>query len=151
MAATCYVYKHVDPITHQLLYVGKGTGQRAWACNGGYANARYGNRSKAHSTHLKALMLQGYLPCDWVQIVKRGLTAPAAFKLETALIESLKPCFNSVMGLKNLKLSLVQITRARELRAKGMAYAAIASAIDTSTMTVYRALNGKNKRSKEQK
>lgn len=150
MADTCYVYKHVDPTTEQLLYVGKGTGQRAWACTGGYADARYGNRSKAHSAHLKALMSRGYLPCDWVQIVQRGLSASAAFKLETELIGSLKPRFNSVMGMKNLKLSLNQIKLARELRAKGMAYAAVASAIDTSTMTVYRVLNGKNKRTKEQ-
>lgn len=140
-----YVYKHVDPDTGDLLYLGKGSGQRAWMCLGGYDDTRYGHRSREHAERLNGFMDKGYLPCDWVVIVERGLTSSAAMKKEQELIRTLKPLFNRVLGKKICKVNLAGLVRMREMRLRGQSYKTIADQFHISTLTAYRALKGQTK------
>ena len=82
-----YVYKHKDINTGELLYVGVGTGERAWEW-------RSNKRSKEHNELLKSYLKQGYVPSDWAGIYAKDLTAEQAYKLETELIEKHRPRFN---------------------------------------------------------
>ena len=71
-----YVYYHVDPDTYEIVYVGKGLHGRAWDVT----RNRGGNIG--HLDWMKSLTDKGYLPCDWVSIVRRGLSEQDAFALE---------------------------------------------------------------------
>lgn len=140
-----YVYLHADPETKELLYVGKGSGQRAWMCTGGYAEAHYGNRSREHFLRLSQLMDKGYLPCDWVVVLAKGLTSEEALKMEQEFIRTRKPMFNKAIGKKLCKLDVGQLSIMKDLRAQGLSYLSIAKEFRVSTITVYRAINGQTK------
>jgi hypothetical protein len=36
-----YVYQHVDPETGKILYIGKGSYERAWLCRGSNRDPKY--------------------------------------------------------------------------------------------------------------
>jgi hypothetical protein len=141
----CYVYEHVNPDTGEVVYVGKGSGQRAWMCTGGYDEAHYGNRSREHVEYLKGLMGEGYLPCDWVVVVRRGMSGSDAVRLEQDFIRKMGPRFNRSMGIKLCKLKGEDYRSAKALRKEGKTYKDVAGALGVGVMTVYRALNGRNK------
>ena len=83
-----YVYTHVCPVTGEELYIGHGTGARAW-------NYReYSSRSPEHEAYLSKLFADGYLPTDWVIIQEKGLTKADAIIMESALIALANPKFN---------------------------------------------------------
>jgi len=93
-----YIYRHVDPTDHRLVYVGLGTGSRAWAM-GTYRStkdARYGRRAGEHDAWMNSLMQKGFLPSDWVHIVEKQLTKEDAHKLELELIKTNQPIYNSI-------------------------------------------------------
>jgi hypothetical protein len=71
-----YVYTHVDPVTHEVVYVGKGINGRAWDVT----RSRGGN--KDHQLWMSSLSKNGYLPSDWVRIIYRNLTEKEAFSKE---------------------------------------------------------------------
>ncbi len=140
-----YVYIHIDPQTREILYVGEGSGQRAWMCLGGYSEVRYGHRSPQHARAIQELMKRGFLPCDWVHIIHRGLTKSEARRKEQEVIRKLSPRFNRPMGKKLLKINGAKLNKAVRLRASGLSYREVADQIDVATMTVYRVLNGQTK------
>jgi excinuclease UvrABC nuclease subunit len=74
----CYVYVHNSE--DAVVYVGKGSGDRAW---------RTQNRSEKHKTWMLAR-----LPDLAVSIVAKGLSSAEALSLERCLIEEHKPEYN---------------------------------------------------------
>lgn len=141
------MYEHFDPETNETLYVGRGSGQRAWACTGGYAESKYGNRSRVHMERLKRLMSLGFLPCDWVRIIDKGLENSQALFIEQREIRSRIPKYNRPIGLKLCKMSWddIDIEIAIGLRGQRKSYRDIGRQLGVSTMVVFRALNGKTK------
>lgn len=110
-----YVYKHVDPETKELMYVGMGKGSRAYATKTvKVKQAAYGHRSPEHAFHLEALLKDGYLPHEWIEFVERSLTKRQALKIE------------------------------KELRDQGLSYKNIGKQMKCSTMVAYRILNNQS-------
>ena len=142
-----YVYKQCHPKTGKCFYVGHGRHERAWRCSTSGDEVNYGHRNKDHSEYLFDLQLEGYIPTDWVHIVAKGLTKTEACKIEQELIRELRPTYNKPMGLSLLTLKGKSLEKAQRLRKQGLFYNQIAEEIGSSTMTVWRALNGKNKNS----
>jgi hypothetical protein len=134
-----YVYKHIDPRTSELLYIGHGCRGRAWI----HGSKRSVLRSQDHLDHLEALTQDGFVATDWVEIVTTGLPKKEACKIEQGLIREHKPLYNKPNGKHLLKLTPDQVQKSRELREQGLYYQQIAEIVKVSTMTVYRALNGK--------
>ena len=62
-----YVYMHIHVDTGEVLYIGIGTGERAWEW-------RSNKRSKEHNELLKQWLSAGYVPSDWVSIVYSNLS-----------------------------------------------------------------------------
>ena len=136
-----YVYFHVDPDSGEIVYVGSGTKERAWT-------ARASNRhNEAHLTWLQRMETRGFTPDQYVSVVYRNSDKRAVLDKERELIEELKPEFNQTLNKWwwCLTLSEEQLKEARELRDEGMSYKKIGEVIGTSTMTVWRALNGETK------
>ena len=71
-----YVYMHRCPLTSEIVYVGKGTGGRAWDVT------RSRGTFKEHQTWMLELIDQGYVPSDWVFIIHKGLDEREAFNRE---------------------------------------------------------------------
>lgn len=118
----CYVYKHVDD--GEVVYVGKGTGDRAWLC-------RAGGRRQSH----KEWMMSKLPDASFVRIVKAGLSSEAALALEASLIDKLKPKFNcSKEERRNLALAsskfLVagQLARRKRVRTPDGVFASVTEA-----------------------
>lgn len=82
-----YVYIHTDVNSGDTIYVGVGTGERAWEW-------RSNKRSKEHNDILRTYLEQGYTPSDWVSIVESNLSSEQAVNLETKLIELYTSKFN---------------------------------------------------------
>ena len=92
------------------------------------------------------LTTEGYIPTDWVEVTDKGLTKSDACILEQELIRKHAPTFNAAMGKKLLKLSKRSVETAKRLRLEyKLSYSKIADKLNSSTMTIWRALNGKNK------
>lgn len=140
-----YVYKHVDPETKELMYVGMGKGSRAYATKTvKVKQAAYGHRSPEHAFHLEALLKDGYLPHEWIEFVERSLTKRQALKIEKELVNKLKPFYNRKFGIKNLKFDLEGIRKMKELRDQGLSYKNIGKQMKCSTMVAYRILNNQS-------
>lgn len=105
-----YVYLHVDPITGETVYVGKGTLGRAWDVTR--------VRKKHHHEHcswMLSLSEQGYLPTDWVHILERNLTEDEAFSKEKEYLHNNgKLKFNRQSGEDNYQAKLTD-SQAREI------------------------------------
>jgi len=141
-----YVYVHYDPVTSKPVYVGMGQKGRAWAItNSGGSNAAYGHRCKEHYHWFLQCEEKGYTLDELVSIESKNLSKDQALEEERQLIDTLKPLFNKKQGLKNLKITEDNYHAALAMRDDGMSYSAIAQELGLSTMTVYRALNGKTK------
>lgn len=136
-----YVYKHMDPRNGDLLYVGHGSKGRAWT----HGSKHTVLRSQEHLKHLDALLLAGYIPSDWVEVCKRGLTKSEACHIEQEMIRELSPIFNKPMGLNSLRFTEGKQKKAMTLRKQGLSYKDIGQKIGLSTMTVYRGLNNQTK------
>lgn len=135
-----YVYKHVHPITHELVYVGKGCKARAWITEGGGRD-----HNKEHLKWLADLTSEGFLPTDWVHIVWKGLSNKEAMAREHAMIDDINPPFNLSNKSKACSLSKKKREIILELRSHGWSYNQIAKNVNTSIMTVSRFLNNKTK------
>lgn len=136
-----YVYFHVDPSSGDIVYVGSGTKERAWL-------ARASNRqNEEHLAWLRNIETLGHTPDEYVTIVFKSSVKREVLDRETQLIEELKPRFNKTLDKWWWCLTLTeeQLEEAKELRKENMSYKNIAAVIGTSTMTVWRALNGETK------
>ena len=105
-----YVYLHQDPITKEVVYAGKGKYGRAWDVT----RCRADNH--AHTTWMKEQSEKGYLPTEWVIILKRDLSETEAYKTENDYIVANTPRFNrgQQIGEKNYQAKLTD-DQAREL------------------------------------
>lgn len=138
-----YVYTHFHPQTKEVVYVGKGTAHRAWLCEQ--------SRTTEHKQWIADLTQQGFTPGDFARIEAQGLDNKSALEIERELTEEYK---NSGAKLFNLHcygrkdiavLTPEQILMAGTLRSEGVSYSKIALQLGFSTMTIWRALNGKTK------
>ena len=128
-----YVYLHRDPITCNLLYVGHGFGDRAWSIT---------NRDVIHKVYLQNLLKEGYLPCDWVELVSMQLTKASAKSDENFICRNQTPTFNKSIRSKILKFTPDVYDIAKNMRDNGQAYSAIAKAVGLSIMSIHRGLTG---------
>lgn len=136
-----YVYKHVDPRSNELIYIGHGSRGRAWT----HGSDKTVVRSQEHLAHLDRMIYDGFVASDWVHIIERGLDKSSACKIEQDLIREFKPAYNKPQGKHLLKMTPEQFGLCLEMRESGMFYHEIATEVGVSTMTVYRALNGQTK------
>lgn len=132
-----YVYFHYDQAVNEVLYVGHGTGPRAWVMN-------YPLRSAEHAKFLKDLETRGDIPADWVVIQDRNLSKKDACSIERKYIKKYKPRFNKIQGEKLLKVTPDLLKQAFSLRTKGYSYSKIANALNLGVMTVHSSMNGKS-------
>lgn len=138
---TYYVYEHFHPDTDEVVYIGHGWKGRAWT----HGNASTVLRSQEHTKWLDSINLKGYLPCDYVRILARGLYKTDACKLEQELIREKQPTFNKPQGLQHLKVTDEVLERMLHQRKLGGSYSTIAKEVGLSAMTVYRAVNKQTK------
>ena len=147
---TYYVYEHVDPRSGAILYIGMGTGSRAYATKTTKAKqSAYGHRSPEHSKHLDELLKEGYLPHEWINFPGRGLTKEEALSFEKELIKEISPLYNKKQGVKSLKFSREDILEMKHLRYLGYYYSDIAKEMGCSTMVAHRIVNDLSPRYKE--
>jgi hypothetical protein len=136
-----YVYKHEDPRSGEIIYVGHGSRGRAWT----HGSKHTVLRSQEHLDHLESMTQEGFVPSDWVHIYVSGLTKADACAIEQDMIRKIKPRYNKPQGKSALKITPEQYKLAQEMREGGKYYHEIADEIGVSTMTVYRALNNQTK------
>jgi hypothetical protein len=83
-----YVYRHVDPVTREIKYVGIGQYDRAWS-------VRKTQRKQSHFNWLNDKIADGHTLQDIVEITHSNLTKPKALEIEKRLIEQNKYEFNA--------------------------------------------------------
>lgn len=81
-----YIYEHFDPNTGEVVYVGCGSGVRAWTVAG--------QRSLEHTTWFEGMLNRGHTPDEFVRIVFKRLRKDAAYAQERKMIKTKRPRFN---------------------------------------------------------
>jgi hypothetical protein len=76
-----YVYYHIDPKSNELVYIGKGSGGRAWQCS------PTDRHNDLHYDWIKNLIEEGYTPDDFVQIITKNISSEEAHKIESKMIK----------------------------------------------------------------
>jgi hypothetical protein len=84
-----YVYRHVDPVTRQVKYVGIGQYDRAWS-------VRQTHRKQSHFMWLNQKISEGHTLQDIVEITHSNLTKGQASEIEKKLISEHKYDFNEL-------------------------------------------------------
>ena len=135
-----YWYKHVDPVTKEVVYVGHGSGGRAWQCGSSHSPLR----SKDHCKWADELLERGVTPDEWVEVGEKGLSKKEAKESELILIHKLKPRFNQSIRHPLLKFTPDLYDTAVALREAGHSYGYIAKSLGLSIMVVHRGLNKKS-------
>lgn len=140
-----YIYKHIDPETEEVVYVGMGSCGRAWSI--GYTNkpGYNGHRSNGHVSWYQSLEDKGYTLWDIVKEHKRNLSKDEALLEEKKLIEELSPRFNCNLGLNSLKVTKEMVSCANEMRKNNTSWKEISMSLGISVMTIWRACNGHTK------
>jgi hypothetical protein len=104
-----YAYLHRDPETREVVYVGKGTGGRAWDVS------RNRNGHPDHQEWMYSLIAKGYIPSDWVTILLKNLTEEQAFNEEKRFLhENGTTRFNRQSGERNYQAKLTD-AQARDI------------------------------------
>jgi hypothetical protein len=135
-----YVYCHIDPLTKEIVYVGKGCGGRAWDVT----RAR-GNHVE-HQNWMKELCSIGYTPDEWVCIISKGLDDKTARKQETNLLHQTGTTrFNMQSGERQhrSKMTNEQAISAFRLRDEGYAHKDIAELYGVSRSAISMLLSGR--------
>lgn len=127
-----YVYYHIDPKTNKLMYIGKGSGGRAWQCS------PTDRHNKKHYDWIKALLEEGYTPEDFVQIVTKDVSCSEALIIESKMIRRWKPEFNNLGVAIDTCLDEKQQKRVIQLREQNISYDRIAQELGVAAMTVHR-------------
>lgn len=136
-----YIYQHVDPVTKEIVYVGSGSGQRAWMMrNSGGLGPRYGHRSPEHYKWFRALEHSGYTLLDIVVILEKQLNKEEATKKERKLVLTIKPRYNRQKG-PNSMVDPTRVKEAVQLRELGLSYSQIAAKLNIAPMTAWRNVN----------
>lgn len=101
MSNVYYVYKHIDPRTQEVVYIGKGRGGRAWDVT--RSRAEY----KEHQEWMTSLMEKGHTPDEWVVIVTKGLSEKEALLEESNTRHAQGVCrFNRQSGQRNYQAKM---------------------------------------------
>jgi LysM repeat protein len=129
-----YVYLHTDPVTREIVYVGKGSGNRAWTI-------AKGQRSDAHCEWYYEYEKKGYTMDELVTIYSKSLTSEEAKELENKCIRDFNPVFNKKPG--SLKMTKEMLETAKEMQDAGKTLSAISEEFGVSHTTIQRALTGK--------
>lgn len=131
-----YVYKDEED---DIVYVGRGQRDRAWV-----AQATRGDTEER--TQWKNEQLEkGRLPCDWVEIIGRGLSKLEAMQMEKDMIVSYEPYLNRDLNPAYTSVPRALIKEAVALRETGKSYNKIGEQMGFHTMTVYRWINELNR------
>jgi hypothetical protein len=85
-----YIYNHIDPQTGEIMYIGIGTGSRAWATGTSSGTSR----SEDHTKWITDLYYMGYTMADVAVIIETMLDRPTALQKESSTIKLFKPLFN---------------------------------------------------------
>jgi hypothetical protein len=134
-----YVYMHIDPRTKEIVYIGRGQGQRAWMMRSSDKDTpHYGHRRYDHFQWYKELESEGYYLDVIVVLLHRGQTRAQAIANEKNLIEIHKPRFNSNAKQNWLNKHKEIILKVKELRATNTPFSKIAKELDIGTMTAWR-------------
>ena len=139
----CYVYAHIEPLTGEWVYVGKGTSCRAFRATGS------GHRDVDHSKWLEDHYNRGYIP---VRFIDNELSKEDAHAIEKRLIRLHKPRFNKLSNPdhKHSRWDEDIIQFAKDLRENDYSYTQIAFLLgDVSlvsreckkTMSIWRMIN----------
>lgn len=139
MADKYYVYVHRDLETFEIVYIGHGSGGRAWQCGSTHSPLR----CKEHCEWSDKALNQGRTPDEWVQIIMSNMSKEAAKTEEKKLIWMYKPKFNKSIRFPLLKFTPDLYDKAIKMREKGLSYEAIGLNLQLSTMVVHRGLTGK--------
>jgi hypothetical protein len=137
-----YVYLHTNIDTGEVIYVGVGTGERAWEW-------RSNKRSKEHNELLRSYLEQGYAPNDWATVVKSNLSSEEAVQMETEFIKQYLPIYNKSKNPDYVsdKWKFNEVHKfAKSLREMGYSYSNIAFLLGgagtrTNTMSAWRMCN----------
>lgn len=128
-----YVYYHIHPRTNQVVYIGMGSGQRAWMMrNSTSTGPRYGHRSQKHYNWFQILEYEGHTLDQIVLIEKRGLSKDKARELESNLIKQFNPMFNIHKGCGSM-VDFNKIEKALALKQQGLTYKQIAEQMNLSS------------------
>jgi hypothetical protein len=135
-------------VTKQVVYVGQGTGARAWVCDRTQWRRNSGETvGKAHAAWIENLLTAGYTPADFVHIEAQGLSREEALSLEkatTAKFLQLGKLFNiDCYGRPHTrKLTSEDISCLHEMRDSGLSWPEITRKFGkVSQGTIWRALN----------
>jgi len=131
MDSIYYVYKHIEPVTNEVLYIGSGSKDRAWHYRVSMS------RNSEHTEYLNALTEDGYIPSDWVEIVAKCLSKKEAVKLEKELIIAYQPPFNIHKGEGSM-IDKDMLEVAKVLKGKGIVGRKAAEELECSVMTAWR-------------
>ncbi len=114
-----YVYKHIDPDNGELLYVGMGTGSRAWASG----TSSGSSRSNEHAAWISDRYEEGYTMSDITLVIETLLNKEQALSIELNLIKEFKPRFNRLSkDFVNKKYTKEQAKEALTLFKSGVRY-----------------------------
>jgi len=132
-----YLYQHVDPDSGEIVYVGIGTGSRAWATG----TSSGSHRGEEHSAWINELYKTGYTMGDISKIVITLLSKIEALSIEDEYIKKLKPRFNKLGNpdlFLNKKFNEAEALEAYDLFLKGTPYYSIPKILnlDSSNMSV---------------
>lgn len=136
-----YVYKHIDPRNDECVYVGRGSGQRAWMMRNSGIGARYGHRSSEHYAWFRELEVLGYHLGQIVSILKHQLSPEEVKYWEKILIEDCRPRFNKMHNPDYSFRDVELVARCKALRVEGLTYEQIGKQLGVATMTAYRNIN----------
>lgn len=95
-----YVYVHRD-LDDNIVYVGKGTGGRAWDVT------RCRGQHKEHQEWMQKQMERGFIPSDWTDVLYKGLTEKDAYTKEKEILHRIGgTIFNRQSGERNYQAKL---------------------------------------------
>lgn len=142
MGSIYYVYEHVDPRSGEIVYIGMGSGGRAWDVS------RDRNHHKNHLSWMKELMFDGYIPSDWVNILAKNLDQISAREKEVNEIHNHgnRTRFNRQSGERQhqAKLTDKQALEVFTLKTQGFTHKEIAKKFGVSRPAISMILSGKN-------
>lgn len=122
-----YVYLHRHPCTNEIVYIGMGQNDRAWAIT---SKAR----GQDHREFLNELTNLGFIASDWTEIVKRQMTRQAAYDYERELISQHLPVFNK--DKHQHRMTEWNVVEAALLRQSGETYKQIGDALGFHPWTI---------------
>lgn len=130
------VYKHKDPRTDEVFYIGSGTLDRPWDLHKA--------RKQDHKNHLIDICSSGYTMADVTELVLITEDKNNAKEVERVLIQDHKPAQNKLSNPehhKAVKENSYDMGGIREMHKQGASYSAIGKAHNIAAMTAWRLIN----------